>query len=361
MQAADSYSVQVQSVVKQYGAYKALHGVTLDVKDNEFFTFLGPSGCGKTTLLRTIAGFEPVTSGRILLHGADITLLSPNQRPINTVFQNYALFPHMTVAENVAFGMKRLKRSRKTIDDTVRKMLALVQLDAYGDRHPAQLSGGQQQRVALARALAPEPKVLLLDEPLSALDLKLRQAMRTELKALQRETGITFIFVTHDQEEALSMSDRIAVMSQGQVQQIGVPAEIYQRPANRFVADFIGDTNLLQIKIVGTDRDEMSAEMSDGSRVTLAKRKVAAPGQILTLSIRPEHVAIQPTRSTSGPIATIETSSYLGDDTHYELRLSDNSKLIARRRSDSPDSADLLPGQMVSLSFDTSKAQLLED
>ncbi|WP_330390802.1 ABC transporter ATP-binding protein [Rhodobacter xanthinilyticus] len=228
-----------------------LHGVSLEIRAQEFFTLLGPSGCGKTTLLRAITGFEDVTEGAILLHGEDIAPLPPYKRPINTVFQQYALFPHMTVLENVVFGTRRLGWTVEDARDRARQVLDLVQLSEFAERRPAQLSGGQQQRVALARALAPRPKVLLLDEPLSALDLKLRQAVRPELKALQRETGIAFIFVTHDQEEALTMSDRIAVMSAGRVQQVGTPREIYEAPVNRFVADFIGETNLIESRSRG--------------------------------------------------------------------------------------------------------------
>ena len=222
---AAEIAVSIQNVVKTFGAgpsaVTALGDVSLDIKDNEFFTLLGPSGCGKTTLLRIIAGFEDVTAGAVFLYGEEIEQLPPNKRPVNTVFQHYALFPHMTVSENVAFGLRRLKWQDDAIKARVGEVLGLVQLDHLADRMPTQLSGGQQQRVALARALAPNPKVLLLDEPLSALDLKLRQAMRVELKQLQENTGITFIFVTHDQEEALTMSDRIAVMSEGEIQQIG--------------------------------------------------------------------------------------------------------------------------------------------
>ncbi len=234
-------TVSIQSVTKRFGDFVALDNISLDIQDNEFFTLLGPSGCGKTTLLRTIAGFEDVTSGSILLQGEDIAGLPPNKRPVNTVFQQYALFPHMTVTENVMFGLQRLGIANKEVKQRTSEVLALVQLTQFAERLPTQLSGGQQQRVALARALAPRPKVLLLDEPLSALDLKLRQAVRIELQQIQHETGITFIFVTHDQEEALTMSDRIAVIAGGKLQQVGSAREIYERPENRFVADFIGE------------------------------------------------------------------------------------------------------------------------
>ena len=242
-------AVELRGVVKRYGSVTAIREASLEIGDNEFFTLLGPSGCGKTTLLRMIAGFEDVTEGAIFLYGEEIEGLPPNRRPVNTVFQQYALFPHMTVAENVAFGMQRLKRPAAETEARTRRMLDMVELGGFSERKPHQLSGGQQQRVALARAMAPGPKVLLLDEPLSALDLKLRQAMRVELKQLQEEAGITFVFVTHDQEEALTMSDRITVMSAGGIQQVGTPHEIYDKPRNRFVADFIGETNLLDVTV----------------------------------------------------------------------------------------------------------------
>ncbi len=244
-----SIAVEARNVVKTFGqggaAVRALDDVSIEIRRGEFFTLLGPSGCGKTTLLRLIAGFDMPTGGSILLEGEDITYLPPNQRPVNTVFQSYALFPHLTVAQNIAFGLEMQGRPKAEVKATVERMLALVKLEALAGRKTSQLSGGQQQRVALARALAPAPKVLLLDEPLSALDLKLRKDMQIELKRLQTETGITFVFVTHDQEEALTMSDRIGVMSAGKLQQVGSPREIYNRPVNRFVASFIGETNFL--------------------------------------------------------------------------------------------------------------------
>jgi spermidine/putrescine transport system ATP-binding protein len=255
----DAVAVEARNVSKVFGtgadAVRALDGVSVTIRENEFFTLLGPSGCGKTTLLRLIAGFELPTAGEILLEGQHVEQLPPYQRPVNTVFQSYALFPHMTVAQNIAFGLEMRNVARADIDSTVTEMLGLVKMAGLGGRRPSQLSGGQQQRVALARALANHPKVLLLDEPLSALDLKLRQGMRTELKNLQKTTGITFIFVTHDQEEALTMSDRIAVMSQGRIQQLGAPLDIYEQPVNRFVADFIGDTNFVTATIDGRAGD----------------------------------------------------------------------------------------------------------
>ncbi len=265
---ADIAAVEARGVTKIFGggqeAVRALDDVSVAIRQNEFFTLLGPSGCGKTTLLRLIAGFEQPTSGEILLNGSPVEHLPPYQRAVNTVFQSYALFPHMTVAQNIAFGLEMRGTAKEKVGSVVDEMLALVKLTGLGGRRPSQLSGGQQQRVALARALANHPEVLLLDEPLSALDLKLRQEMRSELKNLQRRTGITFIFVTHDQEEALTMSDRIAVMSKGQIQQLGAPLDIYERPVNRFVADFIGDTNFVEAAVAGREGDYLALPQPGG-------------------------------------------------------------------------------------------------
>ncbi|MCF1709016.1 ABC transporter ATP-binding protein [Tabrizicola sp. J26] len=335
-------------------AVRALDDVSIQIRKAEFFTLLGPSGCGKTTLLRLIAGFETPTSGQILLDGKDITNDPPNKRPVNTVFQSYALFPHLSVAQNIAFGLEMLGRPRAEITKTVERMLALVKLEAMAGRKTSQLSGGQQQRVALARALAPQPKVLLLDEPLSALDYKLRKEMQLELKRLQTETGITFIFVTHDQEEALTMSDRIAVMSAGHIQQIGGPREIYTRPVNRFVADFIGETNFL------------SGEAGEG-RVTLASGDVVqvegAEGRKgkVTVVIRPEQVRLAEAGAAETIPATVESLVYFGTDTHCHLRLKDGTEMVARLQSPASGEAGLQQGQSVGLRFAPGAARVLED
>ena len=251
---------------KGVSAHRALDSIDLTIRANEFFTLLGPSGCGKTTLLRLIGGFDQPTAGEIAIFGRNVAGLPPEDRPVNTVFQNYALFPHLTVAENVGFALRMLGRPKAEIAATVARMVELVGLEGMEHRRPDQLSGGQKQRVALARALAPGPKILLLDEPLSALDAKLRQRMRSELKALQRETGITFVFVTHDQDEALAMSDRIAVMQGGRVQQLGRPEEIYEAPANRFVADFIGGANLIPARIGARGAEAEGLGRGSGNR-----------------------------------------------------------------------------------------------
>ena len=270
---------------------RALDDVTMDVSRNEFFTLLGPSGCGKTTLLRALAGFEEVERGRILIEGGEVSHQPPHLRPVNTVFQSYALFPHMSVARNVGFALRMLEWPKERIEERVAAMLDLVKLSDLAGRAPAQLSGGQQQRVALARALAPGPKVLLLDEPLSALDLKLRKEMQVEMKRIQQESETTFLFVTHDQEEALTMSDRVAVMDHGRLQQIGTPLEIYYHPANRFVADFIGEMNFLAARAMEGAGGSRQVFECAGGGLRLAVEHGRSPnpgGREVTLAIRPE-------------------------------------------------------------------------
>nr|WP_206526650.1 ABC transporter ATP-binding protein [Rhodobacter kunshanensis] len=326
--------------------------VSIQIRKGEFFTLLGPSGCGKTTLLRLIAGFEMPTSGTILLDGADITELPPNKRPVNTVFQSYALFPHLTVAENVGFGLTMQGRPRAEVTARVAEMLALVKLEAMAGRKVSQLSGGQQQRVALARALAPQPKVLLLDEPLSALDLKLRKEMQVELKRLQTETGITFIFVTHDQEEALTMSDRIGVMSAGKLQQVGSPKDIYTRPVNRFVASFIGETNFLPATVVPG-----GVRLATGDVVEVAAQ---ARGDV-TLTVRPEQVRIVGAGEAGAIAATVKFLVYFGTDTHCHLALADGTEVVARVQSPASGEAGIEAGSAVGLRFASGAAQVLED
>ncbi len=349
-------AISIRQAVKRYGPVTALQDVSMDIADNEFFTLLGPSGCGKTTLLRMLAGFEDVTEGEILLFGERIASLPPEKRPVNTVFQQYALFPHLTVLENVAFGLKMKGMGMAERSARAAKMLELVHLAGFADRKPAQLSGGQQQRVALARALAPQPKVLLLDEPLSALDLKLRQAMRVELKALQEETGITFIFVTHDQEEALAMSDRIAVMSAGRVQQIGTPREIYEAPVNRFVADFIGETNLIEVEVDSVSDGRATVTLPGGHRVVCAA--ATNSGGRHALSIRPERVAL----AVGAPDlhATVERVIYLGTDLHLITRL-DGGEPFALRLQNASRTALPDPGARIGLKLEEGAARLLAD
>ena len=363
--AAKPAAIDVQDLVKIYGPQEtgvtALDHVSLRIEDNEFFTLLGPSGCGKTTLLKIIAGFEEVSAGKVFLFGDEIEHRPPNQRPINTVFQHYALFPHMSVADNIAFGLARLGKPAKEIAATVERMLALVRLEGLANRKPNQLSGGQQQRVALARALAPHPKLLLLDEPLSALDLKLRQEMRVELKQLQEQTGITFIFVTHDQEEALTMSDRIAVMSQGQIRQIGAPHEIYDAPADRFVADFIGQTNLLPVTVETISDGFARCRTEGGLAINARFRTTPQPGTKATLSTRPERIQF----AADGHPCRIEHCTYLGTANDFLVKLNDGTSLTVRVQNGQP-TAGLPSGQAAigaehALRFEPNATILLAD
>jgi spermidine/putrescine transport system ATP-binding protein len=283
--------IRLDGVSKRFGDYVAVESADFDIAEGEFFSMLGPSGCGKTTTLRMIAGFEQPTSGRILLQGQDVSRTPPHKRDVNTVFQNYALFPHMNVFDNVAFGLRNKKTPNDVVKTRVMELLEVVRLPDMAQRRPNQLSGGQQQRIALARALVNLPKALLLDEPLGALDLKLRETMQLELKRIQREVGITFIFVTHDQEEALTMSDRIAVMTQGRVDQIGSPTEIYHRPATAFVAGFIGTANLLPVTVRSQDGDSVTVDSRTGNQFRIpAGGAHYDPGAEATVMIRPERL-----------------------------------------------------------------------
>ena len=331
---ADLNAIEIRGVTKFYGhgeaRFAAVHSANFSIRQNEFFTLLGPSGCGKTTLLRLIAGFEIPQEGEILLNGDNIAGMPPFKRPINTVFQSYALFPHMTVAENVAFGLERLGKPKAEIKSRVAQMLGLVKLDGYGSRKASQLSGGQQQRVAVARALAPAPRVLLLDEPLSALDLKLRKEMQIELKRLQRETGVTFVLVTHDQEEALAMSDRIAVMRSGKVLQLGEPEAIYDKPRTRFVADFVGEANILPGKLAGS----------------------SAP----FVAIRPERVAL--TSAETDLPGRVVSVTFLGSDTLYDVALNAGPMMRARLRQSVPG---IGPGSAVHVAWPQDACRDVED
>lgn len=350
-------AIEAQNVVKAFGtgeaAVRALDDVSLMIRKGEFFTLLGPSGCGKTTLLRLIAGFEMPSAGVILLEGADITYLPPNRRPVNTVFQSYALFPHLTVAENVGFGLKMQGRPAAEIRATTARMLALVKLEAMAGRKTSQLSGGQQQRVALARALAPQPKVLLLDEPLSALDLKLRKEMQIELKRLQQETGITFIFVTHDQEEALTMSDRIGVMSAGKLQQVGSPKEIYTRPVSRFVAGFIGETNFL-----AASRAPGGLRLEGGAMI---EAPAGAGAGAMTLTVRPEQVRLAKPGEAGAIPAVVRALVYFGTDTQCHMEMAGGGSVVARLQSPANGDAELAEGQAVAFRFAPGSVQVLQD
>jgi spermidine/putrescine transport system ATP-binding protein len=315
--------VRLVDVVKKFGDAVAVDHINLEVLDGEFFSLLGPSGCGKTTTLRMIGGFEEPTSGLIELQGQDVTWLPPYKRNVNTVFQSYALFPHLTIFENVAFGLRRRKVKDSEIKARVSEMLKLVELPGYDQRRPTQISGGQAQRVALARALINRPAVLLLDEPLGALDLKLRKQMQVELKRIQQDVGITFIYVTHDQEEAMTMSDRIAVMNKGHYEQLGDPESLYERPTTRFVAGFLGVSNLLEGAVEGADDAYATIRLPDDSRIR-APRALVGANQAVSVGIRPEKIRLhEPSATTpSGHnhlLGVVRDASYLGVSTQYQV------------------------------------------
>jgi putative spermidine/putrescine transport system ATP-binding protein len=314
--ASSGQSVTLQGVSKQFGTVTALHPVDLVVEAGEFFSVLGPSGSGKTTVLRIIAGFEKTDTGRVLLGERDVTATAPFERNVNTVFQDYALFPHMSVQQNVEYGLmvKKVDKNERATKATA--MLDIVRLSGFGDRRPGQVSGGQRQRVALARALVNEPSVLLLDEPLGALDLKLREEMQVELKSIQQRVGITFIYVTHDQGEALSMSDRIAVFNEGRIQQVGSPREIYEQPASNFVAGFVGTNNIFAV-------DRARQLFGAGLKTT---------GEIV--SIRPERIRVSPTAVASGIAARVVASQYLGADTRLHLAIDERTTVVSVGPSD---------------------------
>jgi spermidine/putrescine transport system ATP-binding protein len=354
---AQQPAVEVKAVSKNFGVYQALKSVSFDIGTNEFFTMLGPSGCGKTTLLRMIAGFDSPNSGNILLNGRPVVDIPPHRRHVNTVFQSYALFPHMTVEQNIAYGLENLGWEKTRIRNRVGEMLERVHMTPMATRRPAQLSGGQRQRVALARALAPEPEVLLLDEPLSALDLKLRQAMRDELRKLQRDTGITFIFVTHDQEEALDMSDRIAVLGTGEVQQIGTPTQIYEEPVNRFVADFVGETNFLDVEVLETAAGQATVRTPFGTTVTAPSTGPTAKGRA-TLSIRPEKINLGDQALGVTLSGVVTNKNYMGGYTHYTLDVA-GTELRASRRNASREGDTIALGSTVPVGFVAGSARVL--
>jgi len=334
-------AVELRDVTKNFPAGRAVgrdvnavRNINLTIRAGEFFTLLGPSGCGKTTTLRLIAGFELPTSGEVLIMGQPMSHVPPYRRPVNTVFQNYALFPHITVLQNVAFGLAVKRVPREERERRAHEALDLVRLPALADHKPAQLSGGQQQRVALARALVNRPAVLLLDEPLGALDLKLRKEMQIELKHLQTQVGITFIYVTHDQEEALTMSDRIAVMNGGQILQLDDPLTIYEKPATRFVADFIGETNFLSATVAGADAKNGQTILKVGNeRLAALADSALTSGQSVTLTLRPEKVLLARPNEPAGdtPLTgAIREVVYIGTDTRYVIALPHGESLVAR-------------------------------
>ena len=352
--------IQLERVSKRFGQFMAVHEADFGIARGEFFAMLGPSGCGKTTTLRMIAGFEAPSDGEIRLEGKDVSRVPPYKRNVNTVFQHYALFPNMSVWDNVAFGPKSRKVGGDEIKRRVGELLEIVRLSDFSHRKPSQLSGGQQQRVALARALVNYPSALLLDEPLAALDLKLRQAMQLELKRIQREVGITFVFVTHDQEEALTMSDRIAVMNEGRVEQIGAPREIYDEPSSVFVAGFIGDANLFQVAVVECDGDFATVEVC-GERLPIPNGADAREGDAATLMVRPERVSVlmdQPDNGHVGLTCTVKDLVFQGPVVRVALTTRDGSETVAHVGADE-QLPMLRPGDQVWVGWERAAARLL--
>ncbi len=363
--AAAAADVEIVGVTKRFGAVTAVDTMDLSIDRGEFYSFLGPSGCGKTTTLRMIAGFEKPTAGEIFLEGQPIAGVPPYRRNVNTVFQHYALFPHMDVAQNVGYGLRQRGVKKDEEKRRVAEALELVRLAGYGDRRTWEMSGGQQQRVALARALVNHPTVLLLDEPLGALDRKLRHEMQIELKALQREVGITFVYVTHDQEEALTMSDVIVVMRDGRIQQQGSPEELYQRPVNRFVAGFMGSSNFFEAKVVDQDRAGGTARVETASGVRMVgtvtdRDALLKAGDPVTVAVRPERFRLEPgdtTGETEDAWTTIPgrvaQGTYLGDQTEYRVATDAVGELVIRRQNETADEhlRGFGPGEPVVMSW----------
>jgi spermidine/putrescine transport system ATP-binding protein len=354
-------------VVKGFGDVVAVDHINLEVRDGEFFSLLGPSGCGKTTTLRMIGGFEAPTSGLIELQGQDVTWLPPYRRNVNTVFQNYALFPHLTIEENVAFGLRRHKVKEAEIRTRVKDMLELVELPGYEKRKPSQVSGGQAQRVALARALINRPAVLLLDEPLGALDLKLRKQMQVELKRIQQEVGITFVYVTHDQEEAMTMSDRIAVMNRGRYEQLGEPESLYERPATRFVAGFLGVSNLLAGRVSGTAGGYAEITLQDAATVRVPAALVNGSASV-EVGIRPEKIRLSQIHETpqaghNQVRGVIRDASYIGVSTQYIVRATSGVNLTVYEQNVQRATRSELwaPGEEVILSWSPEHSFVIRD
>lgn len=340
----ESLDVELRNVFKFFNQEPAVHGIDLDVRQGEFFSILGPSGCGKTTTLRMIAGFETVDAGKLLIRGQSMANIPAYQRPVNTVFQSYALFKHLSVWDNIAFGLKLKKLRRPEIESRVNDTLALVKMEGLRSRFPSQLSGGQQQRVALARALVNRPAVILLDEPLGALDLKLRKEMQFELANLHQELGLTFVMVTHDQEEALSLSDRIAVMNQGKVEQIGSPSEIYEHPRTTFVADFIGDTNLFAGEVVAVDGENLEVITKAGLKIIVSRTENSPTqtSQSITVSIRPEKIQLslyKPSLQVNCFEGKLVNVMYLGTHVNYLIELEKGDRMTVRQ----PNNVGIIP------------------
>lgn len=344
--------LELQNVAKHFGETDVLNGISISIEKGEFITLLGPSGCGKTTTLRIIAGLETPDSGRVLLNGRDVTETEPNHRDVNTVFQNYALFPHMNVAANIGYSLRLKHLPREEIRKNVADALELVQLTGYEKRMPSELSGGQKQRVAIARALVNKPSVLLLDEPLGALDLQLRRQMQLELKALQKQLGLTFIYITHDQEEALNMSDRIAVMRDGRFEQIGTPSQVYDNPRTSYVARFVGEANILTGKVCREENDCIVLNCAGGSVKALCHGYSFVTGDSVTLAVRSEMVEFSKD-STGGIPALVRDKTFAGGMLRITLELPNGSTLIASRHG---IDLDLEPGDRVSVFWNAASA-----
>lgn len=330
--------IRFENVTKKYGDFTAIDNLSLDIYEREFYSLLGPSGCGKTTLMRLLAGFETPTEGRILIGGVDMSKIPPNKRPVNMMFQSYALFPHMTIAENIAFGLKQEKRTKKEIRQRVDEMLSLVQLEAFAQRKPQQLSGGQRQRVALARSLAKNPKLLLLDEPLGALDKKLREQTQFELMNLQERLGMTFVIVTHDQEEAMTVSSRVAVMDHGQVMQVDTPDAIYEAPNSRYVADFIGDVNFIEANVMQQSQQQVTLETQSHGHLLADlqsdDKRTFSVGTAAWLALRPEKIEIskeKPSQKHNVIQGKVWDIAYVGNTSTYHVHLSDGTTIKAQR------------------------------
>jgi len=366
MDSSSDFDLEFRNVTKLFGDVRAVDEATFQVRRGEFLSLLGPSGCGKTTSLRMIAGFERPTSGEIFLDGRPVGATPPYRRNVNTVFQHYALFPHKTVLDNVAFGLRMKRRPHAQIAERVDRMLALVELPGVGRRFPHQLSGGQQQRVALARALINEPTVLLLDEPLGALDLKVRRRMQQELKRIHREVGVTFVSVTHDQEEALTMSDRIAVMNHGRIEQLDTPAGVYERPATRFVAGFIGLTNLLRGVVEGRNDRDVVVRLASGARLRAETADGRAPGAEVDVAIRPEKIqmtAVRPAAADNCLEGQVGSFVYQGAATEYQIALADGQavRVIVQNIGETWRAAVIPVGTRVYLCWSRGAALILSD
>jgi spermidine/putrescine transport system ATP-binding protein len=359
--------IAIRDVVKSFGAFTALHGITADIREGEFFSLLGPSGCGKTTLLRVIAGFEPTTSGTVAIGGKDMADIPANSRPTNMVFQSYAIFPHLNVEENVGYGLKTRKMSKSDIAREVAAVLALVDMEGYGKRKAHELSGGQRQRVALARALVMKPKVILLDEPLSALDKKLRDQMQVELRSLQRSIGITFILVTHDQEEALIMSDRIAVMFEGQIAQLDTPEGLYRYPVNKRVASFIGVMNFLPARVTGSTDTHLTMEIPALGSAEVPRHGMKAQADLSaidTIGVRPEMLTLlfDPTDRAQNRIeGMVVDSEYYGDMTYYAVRLAGHDAPVTISMRNTAGRSVVPPGSTVTVGWGAESIVVFEE